>query len=151
MPKTSLYDQATYEECLGRLQKINADTNPLWGKMNAAQMFSHCAEVVDVTNGKALKVPFLIRAFFKGAIRKVVFGDQPYPKNSRTNKQFIKEGELDFEKERKNLLQSLAQFYTMPEEKAAATKHVLFGLTTREEKGWSMYKHLDHHLKQFGV
>jgi hypothetical protein len=39
----------------------------------------------------------------------------------------------------------------MGPEKASQIPHSFFGPMTAEEKGWSMYKHHDHHLQQFGV
>lgn len=140
-----------YEACLVRLHQINEGTRPQWGQMSAAQMFAHCAEVLEVANGKPLEnTPFLAR-LFKGFIRDGVVNEKPYPQNLRTHPQYKQTQQRDFATEKQRLLEALAQFYH--EDKAEAVKHVhpLFGTMTLEERGWSQYKHLDHHLTQFGV
>ncbi len=149
--RKSLYDPAVYEECLSRLETIDASTEPQWGSMTAAQMMAHCAEIVEVTNGKPLEnTPFIVK-LFKGMIRNLVVNEKPYKKNSQTHPQYKQTRDKDFDTEKKRLLGALETFHHMDEAQIAAVKHPLFGTMTKQEKGWSMYKHLDHHLTQFGA
>ncbi len=144
----SLYDQPVFDHTLSRVEKLTDESQPQWGKMDVAQMMSHCAEVLDVSNGKPLKnTPFLVK-LFKGYIKKMVVGPKPYAKSTRTHPQYLQTGTKDFQREKQHLLNSLARFKELEGQK---TEHALFGELTREEKGWGMYKHLDHHLVQFGV
>ena len=146
--KKSLYSHDVYQRCLARIGKLTPETQPQWGSMSAAQMLAHCAEIQEVTNGKALEnTPFMVK-LFKGMIRKMVVNEKPYPKNTRTHPQYKQMAEQDFETEKGRLLGALAQFI---EEEGTPGRHPLFGAMSVEEKGWSMYKHLDHHLSQFGV
>lgn len=145
----SLYSPGTYQESLDRIEKLTADSQPQWGKMSVAQMLSHCAEIQEVTNGKELKnIPFVAR-LFKGMIRKMVVGDKPFPKSSRTHPQYVETSDRDFEAEKRRLLGALEVFVNREEREMPP--HPLFGKMSTEEKGWAMYKHLDHHLSQFGV
>ncbi|NIV95509.1 DUF1569 domain-containing protein [candidate division KSB1 bacterium] len=151
MIKKSLYESEVYQECLNRLEQIKPDSKPGWGKMTAAQMLSHCAEIVEVMNGKELKnIPFVAK-LFKGIIRKMVLSEKPYPRNSGTHPQYEQESDRDFETEKKRAFDALDKFVNADIEVARQLKHPLFEEMTPEEKGWSMYKHLDHHLRQFGV
>ncbi len=119
--------------------------------MTSAQMLSHCAEILEVTNGKELKnTPFMVK-LIGGIIRRMVLSEKPYPKNSKTHPQYMKESDHDFEAEKKRLLTALEEFKNAGIEGTNQHKHPLFGVMTADEKGWSMYKHLDHHLTQFGV
>jgi hypothetical protein len=146
--KKNLYSHDVYQLCLARIEKLTLQTRPHWGSMSAAQMLAHCAEILEVANGKALKhTPFLAK-LFKRMIRNMVVNEKPYPKNTRTHPQYKQTVERDFETEKERLLGALAQFI---EQEDILRKHPLFGAMTVEEKGWSMYKHLDHHLSQFGV
>jgi hypothetical protein len=116
--------------------------------MSAPQMLAHCAEILEVANGKALKnTPFLAK-LFKRMIRNMVVNEKPYAKNTRTHPQYKQTAESDFETEKERLLGALAQFI---DEEGIPRRHPLFGEMSVEEKGWSMYKHLDHHLSQLGV
>jgi len=116
--------------------------------MSAAQMLAHCAEILEVANGESLEnTPFLAK-LFKGMIRSMVVGEKPYPRNTKTHPQYKQTAEREFETEKLRLLGALTQF---KEEEGLSREHPLFGAMSLEEKGWSMYKHLDHHLSQFGV
>jgi hypothetical protein len=145
-----LYSEAVYQECLKRIEQLTAETRPQWGRMTAAQMLSHSSEILEVSNGKELKnTPFLAK-LFKGMIRTMVVNQKPYPKNTKTHPQYRKVSDYDFGMEKKRLLTALDTF-SKKEKSAGRPKHPLFGEMTSEERSWGMYKHLDHHLTQFGV
>jgi len=146
--KQNLYDEDVYRAVLGRMDQLTPETQPQWGSMSAAQMLAHCAEIQEVTNGKPLEnTPFIVK-LFKGMIRKMVLNEKPYPKSTKTHPQYRQTSDRDFETEKRRLLDALAKFKA---EEGVARTHPLFGAMDAEEKGWSMYKHLDHHLSQFGV
>ena len=147
----SLYDEDNYSHIIQRIASLSSDTMPEWGEMSSAQMLAHCAEILEVVNGKPLEnTPFFIK-IIKGVIRKLVVDNNPYPKNSKTHPQYKQEGEKEFLEEKKRLLNVMDEFVNEPWEVAEKKEHPLFGPMTQEEKGWSMYKHIDHHLHQFGV
>lgn len=149
--RPDLHSPETYQECVSRIQALTPESRPLWGTMTAAQMFAHCAEVQEVTNGKELRgTPFLIK-LFRGVIRRMVLSDKPYPKNSGTHPQYRQKEDRDFEAERRRLLAALDAFVRAGAEGGPGPEHPLFGRLTPGEKGRSMVKHLDHHLRQFGV
>lgn len=84
MTEQNLYDSETYENSLARIARLMPETQPRWGRMDVAQMLAHCAEIVEVANGKPLEnTPFLAK-LFKRMIRKMVVGDKPYPKGTKT-------------------------------------------------------------------
>jgi hypothetical protein len=118
--------------------------------MTPAQMLAHCSEVQEVLNGtrELVGTPLPLR-LIAPLIRRVVVSDKPYPRGSRTHPQYIQDGEKDFEAERRRLLKALEVFRDSEHE--PAPRHPLFGRLSHPERGRSSYKHLDHHLRQFGV
>ncbi len=149
--KRNLFEPAVYREFLARINQITPETKPQWGKMNAAQMMAHCAEIQEVMNGKELKnTPFFVK-MLGGVIRKMVTNQTPYPRNSRTHPQYIVADARDFAREKARFIAALDTMIALGPEKASQIPHTFFGPMTAEEKGWSMYKHHDHHLQQFGV
>ena len=144
----NIHDAQTYDALITRIEGLSPDAHPVWGKMNVAQMLSHCAEVLDVMNGKELKnTPFYIR-LLGPMIKKAVLRMGPYSKDSPTHPQYIKSGPEDFELQRTRLIASLG---TLRAAGSHDVRHPLFGKMTAEEVGWSAWKHLDHHLTQFGA
>ncbi len=151
MDKQYLYNSSTYQSCLERLDKIEENTPAQWGKMNAAQMFAHCAEAQEVLNGKALgKTPFFIK-IFAPFIKKLVLSEKPYRKNGPTHPKYKQLSPKNFTEEKSRLLDSLKNFVETPAQEADQNTHPLFGKLSHEEKGWASYKHLHHHLEQFGA
>ena len=145
--KPNIFEPKTYESLKARFQKIEANSQPLWGKMNAAQMFAHCTEVQEVCNGKALEnTPFFLK-LFKGFIKKSVLNDKPYPKGSPTHQQYVMSSQKDFDTEKQRFLDSLATFVS----NTGSIEHTLFGKMSPQERSWGIYKHHIHHLEQFGV
>lgn len=111
-------------------------------------MLAHCAEVQDVANGKPLVgTPWFVR-LLAPFIRRTVVSENPYPKGLRTHPQYVQAAVRDFETERARLLVALEGFRAA---RHSPGSHPLFGDMTEAERGWASYKHLDHHLRQFGV
>lgn len=149
--KLNLYDDEVYEQVIRRIEKLTPSSLSLWGKMTVSQMMAHCSEILDVYNGKKQLKTNLFARIFKGYIKMVIMSPEPYQKNSSTAPQFVISSNKDFEVERIRLLEAITYFFEMEKSKAKTIKHSLFGTMTLEERGWAMYKHLDHHLDQFGV
>lgn len=147
MPET-LLDDAVYTGCLERLERLAPDTQPRWGSMSAAQMLAHCAEVQEVMNGKPLEgTPWLLR-LAGPLIKRAVLSRRPFPKGVKTHPQYLQTSEKRFEPEKRRLLKALGEFRASGAEGA---RHPLFGPLSAEEAGWGAFKHLDHHLRQFGA
>jgi len=146
----NLLDRDVQEEIETRLAALSAVTPAKWGRMSVAQMLAHCAEVQDVANGKDLShTPFVIR-LFASFIKRAVTSMKPYPTGVRTHPQYVVDQDVDFDDARARLLSAIRAM-TGKLDKTTEIHHPLFGRMTREEAGWAMYKHLDHHLRQFGV
>jgi len=145
----NLYDKNTYQSVLDRINQLDTNSAPEWGTMSAAQMMNHCAEIQGVTNGNELKNTPLMVKLFKGAIRKMVVNEKPYKTNTATHPQYRQKSPKEFETSKHLLLAELEKFVNQTPSEAAARKHPLSGQMDRDESGWAMYKHIDHHLKQF--
>ncbi len=150
MEKKSLYSSEVYEKCQSRIEQLTSETQPQWGSMTVAQMLAHCSEIQEVTNGKDLKNrPFIVKLFCS-MIRTWLLVRNPIRRALKLIRSIYKPKIVIFANEKKRLLDALAQFVD-DKEKSESAGHPLFGKMTVEEKGWSMVKHLDHHLTQFGV
>lgn len=145
----SLFDADAYAEITSRLQKLNENSERLWGKMTAGQMAHHCQGPFNIMLGKndyGMKPNWLAKVFFK----KSLYNDKLWRKNLPTAK-FLKETEpRDFVKE-KAVLEDLIREFESRKDQTEWDPHPGFGYFTNEQWGQMQYKHLDHHLRQFGV
>ncbi len=146
----SIYDTKTNNELLVRITNLNSLTIPKWGKMSVAQMLKHVTiPYNDIMEGKQKKskFSFIFRFLMKG----VLTGDTPYKKNSPTAKRFIIKEEPDFELVKADLVEKMIKVHNMGKVSFEGRVHPLIGKLTANEWSNMLYKHLDHHLKQFGV
>ena len=145
----SLFDKATADEVVGRLTRLQAQTPALWGKMNAAQMLAHCNEPLQ--NALGLKVvPKTGNLFLRLFFRKYLYNDKPYRKSLPTAKEFVIDTPRDFDAEKAKTLQMVRDAHSKGLQHPWPD-HPAFGKYTPEQHGMMMYKHLDHHLRQFGL
>ena len=151
MERMDFYDDATYEALIGRIARLTSDAVPDWGTMSGAQMCAHCAEVAEVAGGKPLLgTPWYIR-LMGGLIKRMVLSEKPYPRGAKTHPQFEIGTDVGFEEQKSRLLEVLEAMHSAGRAQAGASRHPIFGAMTADEHGWLTYKHLDHHLTQFGV
>jgi hypothetical protein len=143
----NLFDEATYVDILERLNRLTPASRPLWGKMDVAQMLAHCAEVQDVYNGKPLKAPLWMR-LMGPFLRPMILATGEHRKNLPTLDQFRAGEPEDFHAQRERLVNALRTMHALQRKQL---KHPMLGLLKAEDIGWVTWRHLDHHLEQFGV
>ncbi|MCZ8353782.1 MAG: DUF1569 domain-containing protein [Cyclobacteriaceae bacterium] len=147
----NLFQPVVVNDILYRIEKLNANSQPLWGKMNVAQMMAHCSILLRIARGIDKPKRRFIGFLLGWAVKDLFFGTKPFPKNSKTDPTFIVTNQRDFEREKQILIEHIKAFSTGGP--AACTTHPnpFFGKLKPEEWARSQYRHLDHHLKQFGV
>lgn len=147
----SLFDSDTHQEVLQRIENLNEKKQPQWGKMNVMQMLQHSQKPLKVANGKlALKKPNPIMRFMFKFFKKSLYDDSPWKQNLPTAKEFVIRGTEDFQTEKNRLVADMNEF----EKKSTNLhwpEHPMFGKFSTDQWGKMQYKHLDHHLRQFGV
>jgi hypothetical protein len=149
----NLFDPAIANQVKARLAKLDPQSERQWGTMTAAQMLAHCAISMQWAVGEMVpeKGPLPARIIGK-MIKPIVFGnDDPFKKNSPTVKGLIVTNECDFSKERDRLSALIDKFAAGGAACCTKNPHSFFGKLTPEQWAIINYKHLDHHLRQFGV
>ena len=147
----TLFDPSNRQAILDRLSRLEAGSPRQWGKMNAGQMLSHCATALEVAAGESLRKQALIGKLLSPFIRSGVLGEKPFSRNSPTDPTFVVKDERDFLAEKQRLEAILERFCQRGPSGAANQIHSFFGKLSGEEWGRLMHKHLDHHLRQFGL
>ena len=147
----SLFDKPTYEEIISRLNTLTPQSQRKWGKMEAAQMLAHCKAAFMVPLSEKKLPRMFIGRLLGWAIKKKLYNDEPWKQNLPTAPQFLIKDQREFETEKQQLTELVTAFYTKGPDKVGNFPHPFFGTYTKEQWGQSMYKHLGHHLTQFGV
>ncbi|MBK6936499.1 MAG: DUF1569 domain-containing protein [Chitinophagaceae bacterium] len=147
----NLFDNTTYYETIERLNSLTTNSQRQWGKMNVSQMLAHCKE--------AFRVPFMekpprrmLMGYIVGWLAKpLLYGEKPYKRSLPTAPGFIITDERNFEEEKKQLIELVTNFYKATPAGIGNKVHPFFGKMNAEQWGMGMWKHLDHHLQQFGA
>ncbi|MBU3013014.1 DUF1569 domain-containing protein [Polaribacter vadi] len=148
----NIFEKEVTDSVIKRIEKLSVESQPNWGKMSVAQMLAHCSVTYEMvfTDKHAKPNPF-VKLMLKAFVKKAVVGTKPYPKNSRTAPQFIISDEKEFLVEKKRLIDYINKTQELGENYFDGKESLSFGKLTKEEWNIMFYKHLDHHLTQFGV
>ncbi|HMT27658.1 MAG TPA: DUF1569 domain-containing protein [Bacteroidia bacterium] len=133
---------------IARINKLSPQSVALWGKMNVAQMMTHCQAQLRVAVGDEKLNHSIMGMLFGNWARKKLLEDKPFSKNLPTAPSFIVKNQPDFEEAKNKLIGLITRFN---ENSITKNPHPFFGKMTIEEWSTGTWKHLDHHLKQFGV
>ena len=135
---------------LARLEALGADSARQWGKMTAAQMLAHCSIAVEAANGDRPMKQILLGKILTPFVRSGFVGPKPYSRNAPTGATLVVADPRDFATEKGRLLAALRRLREGGPDAAARHPHGFIGRMTGEEWGLVQWKHLDHHLRQFG-
>lgn len=139
-------------QVITRIQALKPDTHPLWGTMTAARMLAHCCVTYEmVFENKHRKPGAVARFFLRWLAKSSVVGDKPYPKNGRTAPAFLVTDERQFDTEKQRLIAFLQRTQALGRAHFDHKESHSFGPLSSEEWNTMFYKHIDHHLRQFGV
>ena len=148
----NIFDLQVSNEVIARIEQLTAETQPKWGKMSVGQMLAHCSVPYEmVYTDKHSRPNGFVRFFLKAFLKPTVVGEKPYKKNSRTAPAFLQTEEKVFEDEKVRLIGYIRKTQEMGIGHFEQFESNSFGKLSSKEWSNLFMKHLDHHLKQFGV
>ena len=149
----NIFDKNISEEVIKRIKNLTDKTQPIWGEMSVAQMLAHLNIQYEVVyeNDKFPNPNMFLRFILKTFVKKRVVGPKPFTKNGKTAPYFIVTSKKDFEEEKKRLIKYIIITQANGIEVLLPRKTKSFGKLNAKEWNTLFYKHIDHHLTQFGV
>lgn len=146
----TILDQITREELINRINLLNENNMAQWGKMNVYQMIKHCILCEEMYLGK---MPFKrsLLGFFLGKIflNQLMKDDKPKKHNSPTKDELkIAESTGNFWEDKSKWISLIGEYENYSKQDFV---HWFYGRMTKKQVGVSVYKHIDHHLRQFNV
>lgn len=148
----NVFEASVTEELIDRVNKLSDKSLGEWGEMSVAQMLAHCNVTYELVYESIHSKPTpFVKYILKLFVKSKVVGDGEYPPNSRTAPQFIIKDARDFEAEKQRLINYLRKTQELGESHFEALESHSFGPLSSKEWNNMFYKHLDHHLNQFGV
>ena len=148
----NLFEPDAVAELKERLARLRPDSERQWGKMTAAQAMAHYSAQMEMVLGQTFPPPrSMLGRIFGRRAKAIILSEEPFPRNAPTDKYFliVDQRDLDTERERVRLL--LDRLTRGGPQVCTKHPHSFFGSMTPAEWARLMYRHLDHHLRQFGV
>ena len=118
--------------------------------MNVTEMLQHLRLSAQMAVGDLEVASANKRAFQMFPLKHLILNVLPFPKGAPTAPGLLPSAAESFEEERATLLTLLDQIGAGPRD-GMGPAHPLFGPLSWREWGAVTYKHVDHHLKQFGA
>lgn len=148
----NIFDQQVIDELISRINQLHKDSRPEWGKMDVAQMLAHnCVSYELIYENRHQKPKGLKKLLLKWFIKGPVVSEKPYKKNSPTAPEFLISSGKDFDTEKQRLIGYLNRTQQLGATHFDGRYYHSFGELSLKEWNNMLYKHLDHHLRQFGV
>ncbi len=148
----NLFDSARVAEITTRINALRPDSPRQWGRMTAPQAVAHLSIGLEAALGDRQVPRLFIGRLIGGFVKKVALcNDNPIAKNAPTAPSYIVADERYLGRERAKLLALVNRFASGGPAVCTKEPHAFFGTLTPDEWAVLMYKHLDHHLRQFNA
>lgn len=147
----NLFDPSAAADILSRFEKLQPDSKALWGRMTVAQMLAHIQVPTEVSLGDRQLKRSIPGFLFGSFARKKLLNDKPFPVGLPTDPSFVMKGDYDFQTEKQKAYALLSRLIEGGQAGVTKATHPFFGKMTADEWGILTWKHMDHHLRQFGV
>ncbi|MEY2828590.1 MAG: hypothetical protein RIQ33_448 [Bacteroidota bacterium] len=148
----NIFDAAISTEITNRINQLNSNSQPKWGKMAVGQMLAHCNVTYEFLYDGIHKKPNAFKKFIlKAFVKNIVVSEKPYKHNSQTAPEFIIKDTKNFESEKNRLVNYIHKTQQLGASHFDGLESHSFGALNKTEWNNMFYKHLDHHLNQFGV
>ena len=146
----SILNKSERAALISRIQTLTASSTARWGKMNVLEMLQHLRLSAQMTLGELSVASANKRPFQMFPLKHLILYVLPFPKGAPTARELYPVGTAAFEEERAIFMNLLEQIAAGPPERTWPA-HPLFGPMSWREWGVVTYKHVNHHLKQFGA
>lgn len=142
----SVFDKTTRDELINRINSLNESSTAQWGKMNVSQMLKHCTQWDEMALGKKKYKQSLLGKLFGKMALKNMLKDEPIKKNLPTVPSFKIKENTNVAEEKKKWIGLLNEYANFSND---GFIHPFFGAMTKDHTGYLVYKHANHHLRQF--
>ena len=152
MALPDIFSKNVADGVIQRINNLSAASQPKWGKMSVAQMLAHCCVTYEMVYENKHPAPNgFVKLMLKLFVKNLVVGEAPYKHNSRTAPAFLITTDKEFNAEKARLINYIVRTQQMGAQEFDNKPSLSFGTLNKTEWNNMFYKHLDHHLSQFGV
>jgi hypothetical protein len=146
----SLWNSVDRQQILDRVSVLDPSHQRRWGKFTCEQMICHLADALRMTTGE-LKIPLRHTPLAWFPIKQLVIYTLPFPKGAPTAPELLQPKSGEFDSKVADLREMIGRFSQLQGKMSEWPAHPAFGAMTERSWGVLAYRHIDHHLRQFGA
>lgn len=149
--RKTLWDDEARAELLRRVSTLTPESAPQWGRMNASEMLAHVVSGMRMGLGE-IEVKRRRSIFGRWPLKYLFVYWLPLPKGAPAPRELVTRGsQHDWEANLAALHASMDVIARRDRETVPWPAHHFFGPLS--PKAWAAlgWRHLDHHLRQFGA
>ena len=144
----TLRDESVRRRMAARLERVTPDAKAQWGTLDAPRMICHLLDSLDSGLGAFPAPPSGPRVLRHFPLKQLALYVVPFPKGAKAPRELFTAAPGDFEADRRGVVERMERMAAAP--RGHGPVHFIFGPLTNEEWNALHWKHMDHHLKQFG-
>jgi hypothetical protein len=134
-----------------RVARLTPERAGAWGRMTAPQMVCHLADSLKMALGELPVAPKNVPIRFP-PLKQFIIYYAPFPKNVPTAPELLARPPREWRTDVGDLQALVDRFAARGRDlQAAWPAHPAFGRLSRRAWGVLVYRHMDHHLRQFGA
>jgi len=147
--RKSMANAVGRQELLERLGRLRPEASPRWGRMTAPQMLAHLSDWMLMASGE-LPVAAKNVVLRHAPIKQLAIYWLPFPKGVPTAPELLARTPSEWDVECASLRERVRSFDKLYA-RSLWPDHPVFGSMSPDAWGVLGYRHMDHHLRQFGV
>jgi hypothetical protein len=146
----TMWEASRQREIRGRVARLSPEAPGAWGRMSAPQMVCHLADSLKMALGDLpvthKKVPIRFPP-----LKQLIVYVAPFPKGVPTAPELIARSPAAWQVDVAELQALVDRFVARGSEAVPWPDHPAFGKLSHRAWGVLVYRHMDHHLRQFGA
>lgn len=146
----SLWNSTDRQEILDRVSLLGPSRQRQWGKLTCEQMVCHLADALRMTTGE-VRIPARRSPLTWFPLKQLIIYALPFPKGAPTAPELLQPKIGEFDSKVTDLREMIDRFSQLQGKTREWPAHPAFGAMTERSWGVLAYRHIDHHLRQFGV
>jgi hypothetical protein len=145
----SIWQDEAKRELADRVARVAWDAPAQWGRFTAPKMICHLADSLRMAMGD-LKVASKHLPIRYPPLKQLIVYVAPFPKGMPTAPELLVRAPQDWANDVADV-QGLLDRAASSRTTDSWPEHPAFGALSKRAWGVLIYRHMDHHLKQFGV
>ena len=141
-------DRAAIRERIG---SVTSSSTPRWGRMDTRSMLAHLKLSALMALGELPVASKSKRVFQVFPVKHLILHVVPFPKSAPTAPELLVRSPAAWQADVAELQALVDRFVARGRESSPWPEHPAFGRLSHRAWGVLTYRHMDHHLRQFGT